>query len=75
MKALPSKRFLLLLLLAVTVAAVTAASFSASRAAQRRFEKKECLDCHTPFAQKIAPLKSTHPGVKDKDCESCHKIE
>ena len=45
---------------------------SGAAAEQRRFEKKNCIDCHKTFTEKLQPLKSLHPGVKDNDCESCH---
>jgi len=40
--------------------------------AQRKFERKECLDCHTKFAGKYLGMKTIHAVVKEKKCEDCH---
>src|SRR3990172_10101365 len=36
------------------------------------FQRKECLDCHAPFAKKYFSMKNVHPVVKEKKCEDCH---
>src|SRR5690242_5570775 len=36
------------------------------------FKKKECLDCHQKFAEKLRPAKDLHPGIKEQRCEDCH---
>src|SRR5262245_11421370 len=45
---------------------------AATAAAPSRFQKKECLDCHSAFASKYLTLKNQHPGVKTGQCETCH---
>jgi len=40
--------------------------------AQRKFERKECLDCHTKFADKYLGMKTIHTIVKEKKCDDCH---
>src|SRR3990172_5700030 len=40
--------------------------------AQKKFARKECLDCHTKFASKYFSMKDVHPVVKEKKCEDCH---
>ena len=46
--------------------------FAVSSHAAKKFEKKECLDCHTKFAQKYLGMKDVHQVVKEKKCEECH---
>ena len=41
-------------------------------AAERKFTRKECLDCHTKFAEKYLSMKNVHAVVKEKKCEDCH---
>jgi len=40
--------------------------------AERKFARKECLDCHKKFADKYMSLKSIHGIVKQGKCEECH---
>jgi predicted CXXCH cytochrome family protein len=40
--------------------------------AQRKMERKECLDCHKSFADKYLGMKNVHSVVKEKKCEECH---
>ena len=37
-----------------------------------RFAKKQCLDCHTAFADKYLAMKDVHAPVQEKKCEDCH---
>jgi len=37
-----------------------------------KFERKECLDCHTEFAAKYLTMPNVHAVVKEKKCEDCH---
>jgi predicted CXXCH cytochrome family protein len=37
-----------------------------------RFQRKECLECHTQFADKYLAMKNVHAVVKEKKCEDCH---
>jgi len=52
--------------------ALVLASGEPSGAPRQRFEKKECLDCHTQFAVRYLSLGNLHPGVKTGQCEQCH---
>ncbi|HUJ27102.1 MAG TPA: cytochrome c3 family protein, partial [Myxococcales bacterium] len=36
------------------------------------FKKKECLECHTKFGDKVLKLEQLHPDVKSGKCEECH---
>ncbi|MCK5422654.1 MAG: cytochrome C, partial [Deltaproteobacteria bacterium] len=38
----------------------------------RKFVRKNCLECHTKFADKYLKMKSVHAVVKEKKCEECH---
>jgi len=40
--------------------------------AQRKFERKGCLDCHKKFSDKYLSMKSVHLPVKEGKCEDCH---
>ena len=51
------------------LSALLALAFSA-RAEQ--FARKECLDCHAKFADKLHDLKNLHAPVKSQKCEECH---
>jgi predicted CXXCH cytochrome family protein len=37
-----------------------------------RFQRKDCLECHTEFAAKYLSMKNVHTVVKEKKCEDCH---
>ena len=39
---------------------------------QRQFVQKDCLDCHTEFAEKYFKMKNVHKVVQEKKCEDCH---
>ena len=41
--------------------------------AQKKFARKECLDCHKKFGDKYFGLKSVHKVVKENKCEDCHQ--
>src|SRR5512134_700255 len=34
--------------------------------------RKDCLDCHTKFADKYLGMKNVHAVVKERKCEGCH---
>ena len=55
----------LLVLLAAALAATPAL-------AQKKVEKKACLDCHTKLADTMKSYASVHPGLKEGRCEDCH---
>src|SRR4030067_530715 len=40
--------------------------------AQRKFARKECLDCHTKLESKYFAMKDVTPVVKQKKGEDCH---
>ena len=37
-----------------------------------RFKRKECLECHTQFADTYMTMNNVHAVVKEKKCEDCH---
>ncbi len=37
-----------------------------------RFQRKECLECHTEFKAKYLSMKTVHAVVKEQKCEDCH---
>ena len=39
---------------------------------RRKFVRKDCLECHTKFADKYLKMKNVHTVVKEKKCEDCH---
>jgi len=39
---------------------------------QTRFKRKECLECHTQFADTYLTMNNVHAVVKEKKCEDCH---
>ena len=41
-------------------------------APRMQFAQRECLDCHKKFASDYLGMKSIHPTVKERKCESCH---
>ena len=58
-----------ILLLLCTVVYLAACAPTVKR---RKFVRKDCLDCHQPFADKYFKMKSVHPVTRDKQCEKCH---
>ncbi|HSB35181.1 MAG TPA: cytochrome c3 family protein, partial [Nitrospirota bacterium] len=40
--------------------------------AAQKAVRKDCLDCHTKFADKYLGMKNVHAVVKEKKCEGCH---
>lgn len=61
-----------ILALAAFTAGVLAAPAGAG-AADRKFKRKECLDCHTEEAKKFSAFRFTHEAVKKGECEACHQ--
>src|ERR1700693_4772551 len=43
-----------------------------SAEAQKKFARRECLDCHKKFEEKYFSKKFIHSLVKDRKCEECH---
>jgi predicted CXXCH cytochrome family protein len=74
MPTIPFKRTLvcLVLILAFAGAAFLVFRESPSWAQERKFQKKECLDCHKKFSEKYLSMKNLHPGMKEGKCEDCH---
>ena len=58
-----------IILLLCTVVYLAACAPTVKR---RKFVRKDCLDCHQAFADKIFKMKSVHLVVKEKQCEECH---
>src|SRR5574341_772863 len=70
MHTMPSKQRMLLYGLFLGAVFFLAAPDSAQ--AQRKLDKKECLDCHKKFADKYLGMKNVHAVVKEHQCEECH---
>ena len=58
---------------AVALAGVAFVSWRGSAsAAPRKFAPKSCVECHADMTQELRRSASTHPGVGEGTCESCH---
>ncbi len=67
-----SKQKILLLAIFLFLGGSVLLTAATQALAQRKFEKKECLDCHKKFADKYLGMKNVHSMVKEKKCEDCH---
>ena len=60
-------------ILLALLAGVLFAGLSAPPAfAQKKVEKKSCLECHSKFVETVKSYASAHPGVREGKCEDCH---
>src|SRR5512139_82861 len=62
----------LIIWMAAVLCGIVICTEADTSAAQMKFARKECLDCHTKFAEKYLGMKSVHSVVKEKKCEDCH---
>jgi len=66
------KRTYLSIWMLTLVAVLLAVAGTDAVAAPKKFARKECMDCHTKFADKYSSLKYVHTIVKENKCEECH---
>src|SRR3990172_3233353 len=71
-KSYPSRTIAILFVVVGIVGMASLFLNESSWAQQRKFERKDCLDCHQKFAEKYLSRKSVHSVVKAGKCEDCH---
>ncbi len=67
-----TKHRILLLCVAMSLCGLILHASVDNAQAQRKFVQKECLECHTKFADKYFGMKTVHAVVKDRKCQECH---
>ncbi|HEX9136364.1 MAG TPA: cytochrome c3 family protein, partial [Nitrospirota bacterium] len=72
MHTILSKKNILLLAVFLLLGGTVFLAATTQAIAQRKFEKKECLDCHKKFSDQYLGMKNVHQMVKEKKCEDCH---
>ncbi|HEY5677815.1 MAG TPA: cytochrome c3 family protein, partial [Myxococcales bacterium] len=57
---------------ALTRLCLALAALTVSGAAAEQFARKDCLDCHAAFREKVLSRTHLHSSVKQQKCEDCH---